>query len=400
MRNLTVLFVLAFLMSACGAAPALVQPVALLPDGSSMMATPTVEPSATPIPEPTVDYLATAQVSGTEAAQARWDALHAQETAVAAQVQIAAFTAAADQMTAQSVAYTATADDMTRISSWATQAVAPTYVPMTEQARNTEIALQSGQMTAAVEQPTQIVRVAKAEAEAQYAGAQKFADVVMTIAAAVFFLALAALIVWAMRRNPNGAPTASAAAQPAQPIVPINDYANYTRVNIARDTVGGQGQYTVIPISADNFDALAIGVSQYGLAVNQWDGTKRPSPFTASNKRDTILTIRAWLRSNGLAAENENTRQLALTPDGERFFDDWLRKGALPHNFNFSAEPTENHGVSAHAHDFHAHEKGVEAVGGAESGGEEAEVEVIDPAPVRAEPMYHPIGLNARNARN
>ena len=395
MRKFAPFLFLAFVLAGCGVVQTS-DPATLMQQGNAPQATPTVSPTWTPIPEPTVDYLATAQVSGTEAAQARWDALHAQETAVAAQVAIVTFTAGAEQMTAQSVAYTATSDDMTRVSSWATQAVAPTYVPMTEQARNTEIALQSGQMTAAVEQPTQIVRIAKAEAEAQYAGAQKFADVVMTFGAAIFFLGLTWLIVWATRRNPS--PQNAPTTQPDKPVIPINDYAAYTRVNVARDTVGGQGQYAVVPISEDDFDALALGVEQYGLAVNQWDGTKRPSPFTASNKRDTILAIRAWLRANGLAAEQENSRQLALTEEGKRLFEDWLRNGALPHNIRFNAETTENHGVSAHAHDFHGHEKDAEAVGDPENG-EVGEVEVIEPEPVRGEPMYHPIGLNARSLR-
>lgn len=393
MRKLAAFLFLAFALAGCGVVQTS-DPAMLMQQGNAPQATPTVSPTWTPIPEPTIDYLATVHVSGTEAAQLRWDLLYANETSVAAQVAIVTFTAGAEQMTAQSVAYTATSDDMTRVSSWATQAVAPTYIPMTEQARKTDIALQSGQMTAAVEQPTQIVRVAQAEAEAQYAGVQKAADVTMTFGAAVFFLGLAWLIVWATRRYTPAQPT----TQPEQPRIPINDYASFTRVNVARDTVGEQGQYVVVPISEDDFDALALGVEQYGLAVNQWDGTKRPSPFTASNKRGTILTIRAFLRANGLAAEQENSRQLALTEEGKRFFDEWLRKGALPHNYGFSQETTENHGVSAHAHDFHAHENPAEAVGDPESG-EVGEVDVIEPEVVQGEPVYHPIGLNARSLR-
>ena len=163
MRKFAPFLFLAFVLAGCGVVQTS-DPAMLMQQGNAPQAAPTVSPTWTPIPEPTVDYLATAQVSGTEAAQARWDALHAQETAVAAQVAIVTFTAGAEQMTAQSVAYTATSDDMTRVSSWATQAVAPTYIPMTEQARKTDVALQSGQMTAVVEQPTQIVLVAQAEA--------------------------------------------------------------------------------------------------------------------------------------------------------------------------------------------------------------------------------------------
>ena len=370
-KSILIAAALALFMGGCGALETTAP--SLLLAAPSPLATPSAGPTPTGTlePTPTLDYSATVQAAETSVAAAQWDALHAQETSVAANLGLVMVTAEHERDEMLRLGWTATRAAETSIAQDATNTALPTWLPPTQTAQvldravNVYVAgVEAGQLTATHEAPTQVVAMAQAQAEADMAPVREFAQASLAFAGAVFMLALVGLIVWAMRQphkaQPEDKPT-------ERPLPPINSYRAPAEPEAAPVVIEPMetDEYAIVPCSPDDLDALAMGWRSVGLAVNQWDGTKRPSPLTSSNKKETILRMRNFMRDpmRGLAAENPNTKQLGVTRKGEIFFDSWLRDGSLPHQWRFAPEEAVSSGNSVHAHENHAHENEEGAVG-------------------------------------
>ncbi len=394
MRNLCLLSLL--VLTAC--APLVETPA---PQGVIMpMATPALAPSVTPsaIPTPTVDWQSASNAASTQAASYL-------VTIDAANLALAQIEADKERMQYEQVMLTATFDLATLDANQKTSVAAPLVIPTTETAAywrdrqiETQQALDQAQMTAVKEEPTQIVARARAESEAQTAGLWEWVNLFLAAAAAMFFLALAYAVIKLAGRPYKPAPVPAPKAAPVVSIPRLDD--ERPTITIRHEGPDGvHGRVLNFPCSPEDLLIFAHEFPFYGTGVNQFDGTSRPSPLRASNKRQAIEEMREWLVDSELAVKDRRGH-VVLNNDGEEVFR-ILREEGLPHQWSC----TPDHG-DLPEESFHGHEiMRMKSVGeGLGEGMDAAALDGNDDTPIVPEDKpaldrnvdRGPIGLNAK----
>lgn len=392
MPNLTIILVVfAILTMAClGLAWSAQDGTDLLPAATATLEADThyllypresVTPS--PIPTPSPDYGATATTIAGTATQNALDGLHALETVQAYDLLNKQLDNERLRLENEQLNLTATFFLGTVNADNATSSAMPTVIPTTEtayakqiEAQDTQIALHSADLTAAKEEPTRIVQIADAEAEAQTALPRAWSEIIGKFMLSVLFVVMAWAIVYALRsRKPEAAPVSKSQSAPAPS---FGD--DHVKVTIEESVEGGtEVRFGVVPCSPEDLTIFSENVGRLGLAINAWDGTRGESPLTARNKRSTILRVRAFLVDFHMAEKNVMTGELSLNMKGKKFFEQYLITGTLPQRWSFSPDFMPSEGETDHTHEIHTYEKPSEAVGGAVG-----------------EAVYHPVGMSAQ----
>ncbi len=308
----------AFLLACSGLAYAAMTAKSALAGGpqtpQALLALPT-QPAptstATPIPTATVGYQATIDVMAADNLQ------KAQEIAYLMQTQTWA-TAEADRRAHELVMLTASADMLT-----ATAAL--TAVPATETqqaAQNTQIAgnatLVVGSWTATAAAPTQVVRAAMAQAQAETAGLRAGADAVAPVFGWLFGLVVVGGLLWIIARRPQAVqqpePTQAAAQRVVNHVRQSTGDAWANTIRRIPEPPGDEGKIRIWAEAAMN------GAS---VAVNPWE--ENGTPFTGD--REYRHGVYAWLMQFGLT---ELRGRLVLNALGRQIVGDWLANHPSP----------------------------------------------------------------------
>lgn len=277
------------------------------------VATITAWPTQTPVPTSTIGYEATAQMAQATADEAR--RVNAMVTAEHEQ-----------RIQAQLMLTAQYEQQIQEIYSW-TITAALTSVPLTATQQaiiNTQIiqeqAIVAAQMTATHQAPTQVAAMARAQTEVRYANFYKMAQIFGLFSVGAFCLA----IVFFILRNPV------VRSEPTE----VDDVPEVreTVIQIKRDDGHGSIslQRQVVPCSPEQLTELAEKVlsGEKTLAINQWEG--KDTQFT----RPVIQQVRGWLQMNKYAISTGDG-QLAPTPDGLDFLNEWLNTQRLPTEYGF-----------------------------------------------------------------
>jgi 3-polyprenyl-4-hydroxybenzoate decarboxylase len=294
--------------------------------------------SKTPYAANPVDYASTAQVAQTEAVLAQTTAreMALQLDAANRQMVDATVTHEANSLIIAQFTQTAYVAENNRLS--ATQTAQPTADAREATQRAVTIAqvtLQSGQMTAVKEQPTQMAAMTRADNDRQYGWVFMFVQLFAMFSLGIFLLSFSA---FAVRQAQTIKPALVAVTQ----IQNLDDLEHTlppvvvapTETVIQMRTDNGSGfthtERMVVPCSPDQLTALANGVinEHQSLAFNQWEGAV--SPFT----RDEFTVVRNWLLSNRLA-QSAGQGKLILSATGETLFIEWLNNQKLPETYKF-----------------------------------------------------------------
>jgi len=263
----------------------------------------------TPIPTATVGYQATIEVMAADNLQ------KAQEIAYLMQTQTWA-TAEADRRAHELVMLTAQADMLT-----ATAAL--TAIPATETqqaAVNTQVAgnatLVVGSWTATAAAPTQVVRAAMAQAQAETAGLRAGADAVAPVFGWLFGLVVVGGLLWIIARRQPEAPRAEAPAAPR--------IVNHVRAASSDPWAGTVRRIPEPPGDAGKVRIWAeAALNGASVAVNPWE--ENGTPFTGD--REYRHGIYAWLMQFGLT---ELRGRLVLNALGREIVGDWLAAHPSP----------------------------------------------------------------------
>lgn len=283
---------------------------------------PSMTPSPTLIPSPTVDYLATAQIAQATADEARrMNALATVEYLRLMQSQLN-LTAAADVRTQEVAGWTVTAA-LTSIPLTATQQAANnTLVPFQQ-------GVLAGQMTATAEAPTQIVAVERARVTARYAEMNEKVGLFAKGALGLFCLSMAVFLArYPIRKSEQPVEAGQAVAEPE---------ARPSSILIQRET--GNGAYLdreylpEVPCTPEQLTEFASEITQgrKTMRINLWEGKG-----TLWN-RDSYLPFRHWARQCGFAVEAGNG-QLSPTNEFLNFLMYWLDHQEMKPGYRFNIQ--------------------------------------------------------------
>jgi hypothetical protein len=339
MRKYFLIFVI--FINACS--PVTQEPAEL--NSETILNTPEVYYTDTPIPEPTIDYQS--QIDSVNATSQSViqtsDVLNRLQTeATAAYEQIAQenvrFTHEADLLTAQSVAWTATMMP-TSVSLTATQqAVLNTQIPMQQ-------ALLAGQITSTHEAPELLLKAVDANNAERYGFIEYFLKFIFMISVS-FFLVLLGL--WLYSKPEQRVQIIEIEKEPSI-IVPIDDYAKtiarpetVIAVEQKSDNYPSQIKYA-FPCTDDQLTELAQKVVVDGLSLAYDNFMGNDSLFT----RETYAPVYSFLQSNRLAISTGiKNKGIILTDDsfgpvnGRAILTGWLDTHTLPDNFSTAPLPT------------------------------------------------------------
>jgi hypothetical protein len=337
MKNLLIL--MAFLITGCGA----VNASALAFD--TEYRTPQATATISPVPTATIGYQATAHVAETQVARAQATADEANRIMVQATNDQKQRDHETNMQNAQA---TQQAESNAMVQLGWTATAAQTAIPLTATAQvenSTAIASYTtvtvAQLTATAALPTQIVAVANAETQAQFAPLYMGVQIFAIFAIGVFLLFVSWMLRWywvredarAQARSPQGV----AERNGFQPIPQVESEPEFiqpmeTIVTVKRDLGDGNmrmDRYTV-PCTKDMLLQFAENVltKNWTLGINAWerDGTL----FS----RDTYKPFRAWLQANKFTASTGGGA-LALTDAGRVFLDGFLNSSTLPTEYQF-----------------------------------------------------------------
>jgi len=288
--------------------------------------------TATPTetPTPTIGYQYTADAAQTAEVDAR-------ETARAANIVVAQFTADQDSRNHVQASWTVTAElieyqreGMTQQASVYTATAYATSFPATQRAQALINSARSTEVGMTINAPTQIYALAQSETLAKYSDTIQVTELVVQGAASALMLSLAVAIVYFIGTARRRADPVVDLPMGFAPVEPISAE-RQTILHIRTDTGGGfsRTERTAIPGTRDQFSALVAGVlSGQSLAYNVWEGAERP--FT----RDQFTQIRNWLLSNRLA-QSAGQGALILSAAGESMFIAWQESQQLPDGYKF-----------------------------------------------------------------
>jgi len=286
----------------------------------------------TPIP---IDYASTAQISQTEAVLAQTTAREMALQLDAANRMMVDATVTHEANTLIIAQFTQTAAMIEADYVRATQTAQPTADARhaTQQAITiSQMTMESSQMTAVKEAPTQLVAMTQAETARQYGWVITFVQLFAMFSLGICLLSIAA---FAFRSVPTvhvdpapPVPTGfTSIAQTASPIV----------LNVRTDNGGGftHTERMIIPCTPEQLTKLVSGVLNDGqsLAYEFWnmrEDIDKSAPFT----RDEFTAVRNWLLSNRLA-QSVGQGKLMLSAIGESLFIEWLNNQALPESYKF-----------------------------------------------------------------
>jgi hypothetical protein len=294
------------------------------------------------VPTATIDYQVTANVAETQVAIAQATADEANRLMVQAtndEKQREHERAIVDAQGTQQES----ANQMVRESWTATAAL--TAVPLTSTAQvdnstaiSAQTTLTTSLITSTAELPTQIVAVAKAKADAQYAPVYMGVQIFAIFAVGVFLFFTASFMRWYWMREDKRAAEAAHAQSPQG----IAERHGFTPVAIAPDpapevefiqpvdTVAPKNNMYTLPCTKEMLLQFAENVltKNWTLGINAWE--RDDTLFT----RDTYKPFRLWLLSNRFAASTGGGA-LALTENGRVFLEGFLNTSALPTEYQF-----------------------------------------------------------------
>ncbi len=307
---------------------------------------PSPQPTATisPVPTATIGYQATANVAETQVAIAQATADEANRVMVQAtndEKQREHERAIVDAQGTQQES----ANQMVRESWTATAAL--TAVPLTSTAQvdnstaiSAQTTLTTSLITSTAELPTQIVAVAKAKADAQYAPVYMGVQIFAIFAVGVFLFFTASFMRWYWMREDKRAAEAAHAQSPQgiaerhgfTPVAIVSDPAPEVEFIQPVDAVpvAPKNNMYTLPCTKEMLLQFAENVltKNWTLGINAWE--RDDTLFT----RDTYKPFRSWLLSNRFAASTGGGA-LALTENGRVFLEGFLNTSALPTEYQF-----------------------------------------------------------------
>lgn len=184
-----------------------------------------------------------------------------------------------------------------------TKTVEPTVIPMTETKQSIEATQFSAVKTAEYIEPTLIVAVANAKAEADFAPWRALVEIVIKGAAGIAFVLLAVAALMAVSRRPAIAPTASAPS--LRPIIHVD--------NSPTDTER-------VPAPPGEVDAIrdwaSAALAGESLAVNQWEKSGR--------YKGDYRPLYGWAGRWGLLMRDSSSGETVLSQKGARVIGEWL----------------------------------------------------------------------------
>jgi len=300
-----------------------------------------------PVPTVTIGYQATANVAETQVAIAQATANEANRV----MVQATNDQKQRDHETSmQNAQATQQAESNAMVQLGWTATAASTSIPLTAKAQvenMTAIAeykvVTIAQLTATAALPTQIVAVANAKTQAQFAPLYMGVQIFAIFAIGVFLLFVSWMLRWYWMRqdareraaSPQGVaerhgykPIPSAAPDPEPEFIQPTE----TVITVRQDYGGGNmhmDRYTV-PCTKDMLLQFAENVltKNWTLGINAWE--KDDTLFT----RDTYKPFRAWLQVNKFTVSTGGGA-LALTDAGRAFLDAFLNQSTLPTEYQF-----------------------------------------------------------------
>lgn len=298
-----------------------------------------------PVPTVTIGYQATANVAETQVAIAQATADEANRVMVQA---------TNDEAQRQHEKYIVDAQGTQQINdadfirdSW-TATAALTAVPLTSTAQvdnstaiSAQTTLTTSLITATAALPTQIVAVANAKTQAQFAPVYMGVQIFAIFAIGVFLLFAAWMLRWYWMRqdareiatSPQGVAERNG-LKPIPQVEPEPEFIQPTEtvITVRQDYGGGNmhmDRYTV-PCTKDMLLQFAENVltKNWTLGINAWE--KDNTLFT----RDTYKPFRAWLQANKFTVSTGGGA-LALTDAGRAFLDAFLNQSTLPTEYQF-----------------------------------------------------------------
>lgn len=308
------IILLTMFLSACTALPI----NNVMPESLS---TPTAQATATPsiVPTATLDYAATSAAAMTaveaakfEALSAQQDAINAQATSQAAQVEIIAFTAAADAALWQATQYAQMAEQTAVSMTQASVQMTATARPTAEARRVTQEALAianmtsiAAQLTAQAGEPERIRQVNMAQDIAQFGWMTYFAQIVASLGV----MALGAgLFVFLYKHQPT-----QKAEETETETIPFK---------FERTNGGWVATRAEIPVEFDDLFEFASGVINDGktAAYDVWSGIL---------SRRILVILREFMLREGMAQEVK-AGEITIIQKGREFLSHVLRDGKAP----------------------------------------------------------------------
>lgn len=297
-----------------------------LPINSAMpeaLGTPTAQATATPsiVSTATLDYAATSAAAMTavdvakfQALSAQQDAINAQATSQAAQVEIIAFTAAADAALWQATQYAQMAEQTAVSMTQASVQMTATARPTAEARRVTQEALTianmtsiAAQLTAQAGEPERIRQVNMAQDIAQFGWMTYFAQIVASLGV----MALGAgLFVFLYKHQPTQ--KAEETETEDKDIIPFD---------IIRPNVMLRAE---IDCTTDDLLAFAEGILLQRLppSYNAFDGIL---------DRGALKVIREYMQAHKMARVQHNSNgALTILAEGEAFLRETMNRGTPP----------------------------------------------------------------------
>ena len=331
------LILMAFFLSACGGQ------VSAFGNTTEYQLSRMSTPS--PVPTVTIGYQATANVAETQVAIAQATAGEANRV----MVQATNDQKQRDHETSmQNAQATQQAESNAMVQLGWTATAAYTAIPLTATAQVSNLtAIASyntvtvAQLTATAALPTQIVAVANAKTQAQFAPVYMGVQIFAIFAIGVFLLFAAWMLRWYwMRQDAReiaASPQGVAEHNGLKPIPQVELEPNFiqpteTIITVKQEYGGGNmhmDRYTV-PCTKDMLLQFAENVLTKGwtLGINAWE--KDDTLFT----RDTYKPFRAWLQVNKFTVSTGGGA-LALTDAGRAFLDAFLNQSTLPTEYQF-----------------------------------------------------------------
>ena len=355
-----IIFLLAIFLTACsGEAMPTQEPNALM--ATQAAATPTM----TRVPSPTLDHAMTIAVAQTQADgerqnahRAQQEAINAQQTSVAAGVELARITEAHEAglitimqatQSAEAIAMQATQ----QVQGWtATAALTSVPATQTQQAiNNTQIPAQQKIMSTAqsmtIVAPTLVAQIIETQERAKYG----WINYVVISLVSVTAVALMVYIILFINHNLKA--TEQTEAQEVEPfIVPLDEP---LVVTVKTDAPYPHADILTVPCTPDMLTEFADGiVNEYKqLAVKYWEGS-----MSKLWTRELYYPMRHFMQANQYAqSAGGKDGRLVLLAAGEAFLRGWLTTQSLPHRYKFNPNIVANPAETSLNHEAHGQEK-------------------------------------------
>ena len=361
-----IIFLLAIFLTACSFSEA-----APTQEPNAIMAAQAITTQTmTLIPSPTLDHAATIAVAQTQAEderqnayRAQQEAINAQQTSVAAGVELARITEAHEAgliivmqatQSAEAIALQATQ----QVQGWtATAALTSVPATQTQQAiNNTQIPAQQRIMSTAqsmtIVAPTLVAAIIETQERAKYGWINY---VVLALGSLLLFALMVYVILFINHSIKITEQKEAHEAEEVEPfIVPLDEP---LVVTVKTDAPYPQANILTVPCTPDMLTEFADGiVNEYKqLAVKYWEGSQ-----SKLWTRELYYPMRHFMQANQYAqSAGGKDGRLVLLAAGEAFLRGWLTTQSLPHRYKFDPNIVENPAETSLNREPHGQEKAV-----------------------------------------